>query len=781
MISAFHIQRLQFFRGGHAGLAEPTARLSLRWDGHPDDWPATEAHWRQQALALCPPEVLPRPEACDWPHAWCQAPISIPSPAAQQATGRHPAAAHTVPGSTPGTPGHWVLALTCALQQWSRDALGAGRLLSEQPGGVELALPWQREATCREALNHALRLLLLWSHPAIPSETVRALHTERQAWLIRQQGGGLPPNTLRFAQAARARGIPLVQRDGLIQLGWGRHSRRLDSSFTDATGVIATRLARQKIQTSRRLAENALPVPAGAQVATLEAARQVAKQLGWPVVVKPASEDQGRGVAPDLRDEAAFEAAFATAQALSPGAVIVEKHIEGADYRLLVVGGRLRMATRRIPAGVTGDGQHSLQALVEQANADPRRGHDKRSLLLCLHLDDPEARRCLAEQALSHTSVPAAGRFVYLRKTANISTGGTAEDVTAQLHPDNRLLAERAARIIGLDIAGVDFLCPDITRSWREVGGAICEVNAQPGFRVHWLGDPQRDINGEIVDWLMQGGDGRIPTAAITGTNGKSTTARMLHHIWQASGRTCGVTTTAGTWVGEALISRDNLSGLPGARLLLDDPAVEAAVLELPRKGLLVFGHPCDAYDVAALLNVQDDHIGADGIDTLEQMAALKAEVLERARHAVVINADDPLCLAMRSRATCSRHLLVSRTAHSPALQAHLAVGGEGVFVQPHAGQPWIVLAEGARQTPLLALAAIPATLAGQLPYNEQNALFAVALAWAQGIEPATIARALAAAQPGDQVVMLVKPWVALPLIEQWQAAQAQAERRPCN
>jgi len=315
--------------------------------------------------------------------------------------------------------------------------------------------------------------------------------------------------------------------------------------------------------------------------------------------------------------------------------------------------------------------------------------------------------------------------------------------VTGRIHTDNRFLAERAARIIGLDIAGVDFLCPDISRSWREVGGAICEVNAQPGFRPHWLSDPARDINGEIIDWLFRDKPPRIPTAAIAGTNGKSTVARMLHHIWLTAGRTAGVCTTNGVWIGEELVSDKNLSGYPGGRILLEDPAVEAAVIEMPRKGLILFGHPCNCYDVAALLNVQDDHIGVEGIDSMEQMAQLKAEVLERATDAVVINAEDPLCLAMRTRAGIQRQILVARDSSNPAAEEHRAVGGAAVFIQSHQSAHWIVLAEGAAEILLMPLHDVPATMNGLLRFNEVNALFAAALAWAQGVPPATIRTAL--------------------------------------
>ena len=400
------------------------------------------------------------------------------------------------------------------------------------------------------------------------------------------------------------------------------------------------------------------------------------------------------------------------------------------------------MVTKRLPGSVLGDGTSTVRALLARLNAEPLRGSDKRSLMMRIDLDEP-ALACLAEQGLTPDSVPDAARRVLLRRTANVGTGGTVQDVTNAVHPDNRLLAERAARTIGLDIAGVDFLCPDIARSWREVGGAICEVNAQPGFRVHWLGDPTRDVNGEVIDWLFQGKSARIPTAAITGTNGKSTTAQMLHHIWMHTGKTSGVSTSQGVWVGHDLVTDANLSGCPGGRMVLNDPAVEAAVFEMPRKGLIVFGHPCDRYDVAALLNVQNDHIGVDGIASLQEMAELKAQVLQRASIAVVINADDPLCLAMRHRAGTPRHILVAREGDNPAVLSHLTNDGEAVFIQQHQSSPWVVLAKGTTQTTLMPLHDIPATMNGLLRFNESNALFAMALAWAQGVEPAVIRAAM--------------------------------------
>ena len=503
-------------------------------------------------------------------------------------------------------------------------------------------------------------------------------------------------------------------------------------------------VARNKFKASRTLADAGLPLPTGEVVADSERAQQVAARLGWPVVVKPLNQDQGTGVVAGIRDRAALQRAFDHAATLSPGAVIVEDHVDGASHRLLVVGDRLLAAARLIPAAVTGDGTRTVAQLIEAANADPRRGTSARSLLKRLVLD-PAALNCLGEQDLAPDAVPTAGRQVLLRRNANISTGGTAVDVTAAVHPDNRDLAKRAARIIGLDIAGIDVLCPDIARSWREVGGAICEVNAQPGLRPHWIADPGRDINGEILDILGAGRSPRIPTAAITGTNGKSTTAEMLYRIWTAAGAVTGVCTTQLLRIGTEIVHVGNLSGQPGARVILNDPGVQAGVFEMPRKGLIYFGHPCDSYDVAALLNVTDDHLGVDGIDTLEQMAELKAEVLARARRAVVVNADDPLCLAMRSRAGTDRHILVSRDRANPAVAEHRRRGGESVVLQDRDGRVCIVLSAGERDDVLMAAGDIPATRNGLLRHNETNAMFAAAMAWAQGVDTATIRAELGA------------------------------------
>ncbi len=711
------MHKLRFFAGRKYGLAQSSATVRLNVAEPPADWGHAQARLAsaaQEAFSL-----VDGVAQLELPKALCS-------------------------GLAPSGLASWFGAITVAFQRMARDAVGAARVVAADDGGFTLAFCYQRPGVLRSSLSLALRHLLLWTDAGGDSPPhAKDLARVTAAWLQAAQADGLAPNTLRFALAALERDIPLRRLDrSLIELGWGAHAVRMDSSFSGRTSNIAARVARDKISTSQLLRAAALPVPAFVSVASLEQAQAAAQKLGWPVVVKPGNQDQGRGVVPDIRTPELLRTAFEAAARFSPGAVMVESHIPGDDHRMLVVGGRLLATIRRLAGGVTGNGRDSVKQLVRQVNTDPRRGTDKRSLMMALVLD-AEAQTLLTEQGMTVDSVAAAGLFVRLRRTANISTGGTALDVSGQVHPDNRLVAERAARTVGLDIAGVDFLCPDISRSWREVGGAVCEVNSQPGFRPHWLGDPQRDINGEIVDWLFKDKPARIPVAAITGTNGKTTTAMMLHHLWTTAGRVCGVTTTAGTWVGRDLVSPNNLSGQPGGAILLGDPMVEAAVIEMPRKGLIVFGHPCDRYDVAALLNVQDDHIGLDGITSLAHMAALKAEVLAQASQAVVVNAEDPLCMAALAKARTSRHILVARNARAPALGAHLARGGEAVFIESREAVRWLTLAKGLTTRPLVPLADIPATLGGLLPFNETNALFAAALAWAQGLEPQVIRRGL--------------------------------------
>ncbi len=635
----------------------------------------------------------------------------------------------------------WIVGLSILFQRFASASVLRGAVLSEDGDVYKLAIPYEREDIFQESLKFSLNYLLQWLTSA-GEASESAIKEKLMVWSDKLQASGMHPTTQRFAVAAKYRSIPISTTLNILQLGQGASARKLNSSLTDATSNIGVSIAKDKFATSRFLAAAGFHVPASASVRNIEQAKKFAASIGWPVVVKPKSLDQGVGVVPDIRDEKTLQQAFDAALRLSPTGVIVEKHVQGEDYRLLIVDGEMTIATHRQPGRVIGDGVHKVIELIDQENRRSARTTNSRGMLIALSLD-AEALDCLTRHQLTPDSVPAVGQPVILRRIANISVGGTATDVTAIVHPDNKRLVERAARVLGLDMAGVDFLCPDITQSWKKVGGSICEVNAQPGFRVHWLGDAERDLEGEIVEGLFKGKSSRIPTTAITGTNGKSTTAQMMHHIWLTYGKTSGVCTTQGVWIEREQIRKDNLSGFPGAKILLADPIVEAAVVELPRKGLIYFGHPCDTYDVGALLNIQNDHIGEDGVQSLEAMAQLKAEVLQRAEQAVVINADDPLCLAMREYATAKKHILVARSNSNPIVAAHIAKGGCAVFIAPHKDVPWIYIVDEHNDIPVMPLWSVPATMEGLVPYNELNALSATALAWAHRIPETVIADAL--------------------------------------
>ena len=693
----------RFLVGCSAGLAEKTALVDISVSGNVRIDDAADRRLRSAALALSPEQPLFGVAESDWP------------------TG-------LLVDGAPHRLGQWVVALSVAIQRWARDPAGRGRVVRAAPGRLTLAVPWYREQFFDEALSVALTVI----RRAVTAAGGPPLHLathfgDRWEGIL---GNGMAPNTLRFLEAAQTRGMPFDILPSFAQVGWGANAERFDMAFTGHTSWMGSALARNKWKSKRTLSGQGIPTPRGWLLTDVEEAVRIATEVaGWPVVVKPVGEDLGRGVVTGIRDTDTLRRAFGAAA--RHGAVILERHLAGDDHRLLVVGGRFLAAARRIPAQVTGDGVQTIGQLIDRINTEPRRGNQRYSLLRRINVDD-EAQECLAAEGLSPTSVLERGRTVVLRRTANISSGASAQDVTDSVHPDNRALAERVARTVGLDIAGIDFITPDLSRSWREVGGGVLEVNSQPGFRPHWVGNPDRDINGEVLDILFAGRPARIPTAAITGTNGKTTTAMMLHRIWMAAGKRTGVVTTAQLLIGDEVVSVDNLSGQPGGRMILNDPGVESAVLEMPRKGLLMFGHPCDRYDVAALTNVQDDHIGHDGIETLDQMAELKAEVLERARVAVVVNADDPRCMAMRHRAGTDRHLLITEWPDTVA--GHCRGGGEAVYCRTVDGRPSLVLATGEREDVLMAVDDIPATMGGLLRFNVVNAMFAAAMAWAQGI-----------------------------------------------
>jgi cyanophycin synthetase len=477
-------------------------------------------------------------------------------------------------------------------------------------------------------------------------------------------------------------------------------------------------------------------VPKQELVQSERQAVRAAHRIGFPVVTKPYNGNHGRGISIRLNSDEEVAHGFNVAREHSRS-VIVETFLEGDDHRLLVVNGELVAATRRTPGHVVGDGVHTIAQLVDVVNQDPRRGVGHEKVLTRLELD-AQAQKMLERAELGADSVPAAGRVVYLRSTANLSTGGTAADVTDVIHPDNREMAERAVRAIGLDVGGVDFLSKNITESYRTIGGGICEVNAAPGFRMHVAPSEGkgRDVADPVVGMLFPPGTAsRVPIAAVTGTNGKTTTARMLAHITKMAGYTPGLTTTDGVYIDGQRTVQGDMTGPTSARMVLADPQIDMAVLETARGGLLRAGMGVREVNVGAVLNVQSDHLGLKGIDTLEQLAELKRVVVEVATDCAVLNADDPLVLRMSGYTEAKSICYVTLNPQHALVREHIRAGGRGCALEAGVNGQMITLYDRGGHIPLLWTHLIPATLEGRATHNVQNAMFAAAMAFSLGIK----------------------------------------------
>ena len=562
--------------------------------------------------------------------------------------------------------------------------------------------------------------------------------TARDEFIRYAQRRALGPSTASLVRAAEERNIPWLRLNdqSLIQLGHGKYQQRIQATITGRTPHIAVELASDKEETNKILASLGLPVPKQELVQTEEAALRAAHRLGLPVVTKPYNGNHGRGISIHLTTDEEISAGFSAAREHSRS-VIVENFITGDDHRLLVVNGELIAATRRTPGHVVGDGKQTIAQLVDAVNRDPRRGIGHEKVLTRIELD-AQAQMMMDRMNYTADSVPPADEIVYLRSTANLSTGGTATDVTDIIHPDNRDMAVRAIRAIGLDVGGVDFLSSNIAESYRIIGGGICEVNAAPGFRMHVSpseGTP-RDAAGPVIEMLFPpGAPSQVPIAAITGTNGKTTTARMLAHITKMGGFTPGLTTTDGVYIDGQRTVEGDMTGPVSARMVLSDPQIDIAVLETARGGLLRAGMGVPKVNVGAVLNVQSDHLGLKGIDTLEQLAELKRIVVEVAQDCAVLNADDPLVLKMSGYTDAKILCYVTMNPQHGLVREHIRAGGRACALEAGVNGQMITLYDKGSHIPLLWTHLIPATLEGRALHNVQNAMVAAAMAFSLGIK----------------------------------------------
>jgi cyanophycin synthetase len=630
--------------------------------------------------------------------------------------------------------------VTLELQTLAGCSVGFGRARETAEEGVyKVAVEYEEEGFGRACLQAARELCLAAVHDR-PYDVEAEVRRLRKFLLSERLG----PSTGAIVAAAHKRGIPTrrLNDESIVMLGQGARQRRINTAETSNTPAIAEAIAQDKELTRALLEQVGVPVPDGRPVADADDAWAAAGEIGGPVVVKPRYGNHGSGVTTNLTTRAQVAAAYALARE-ETSYIVVERYAPGFDFRLLVVGGRLVAAARRDPAQVVGDGTHTVAQLVEEVNRDPRRGDDHETVLSKIVLN-PIAVATLAEQGLTIDSVPPAGTAVVIRRSANLSTGGTAEDVTDLVHPEVAARAVEAAQMVGLDVAGVDVIARDIGRPLEDQGGVVVEVNAGPGLRMHLepsSGKP-RPVAEAIVDSLFPPGDnGRVPVVAVTGVNGKTTTTRLVAHMLKLSGLRVGMTCTDGIQVDGRRIETGDCSGPRSAKAVLMNPKVEAAVLETARGGLLREGVGFDLCDVGIVTNIgEGDHLGLSDIETLEKLARVKSCVIDVVAPwgTGVLKADDPLTAGMADLCRGSVTFFC-RDADHPVVAAHRAGGGKAVVVR----NGMVTLAEGDRETPLIPLSRVALTYHGRVGFQVENVLAATAAAWGLNLAHTVICEAL--------------------------------------
>ena len=614
---------------------------------------------------------------------------------------------------------------------------------SGEYGRYNVIFEYREEQVGIEAGRMAVALV---NHLVAPSDEAFAfdLMAELEKLIRLAERLAFGPSTQALLDEAAGRDIPFIRLDrfSLVQLGQGVHQQRIRATMTSRTSGIAVDIASDKKLTNRLLDSAGLPVPRSEVVETEDDAVAAARRLGYPCVIKPLDGNHGRGVALNLRSEEDVRAAWPESLRQSRSKdVIVESYITGNDYRCLIIGGKLAAVAERVPAHVVGDGTRTVRQLVDATNADPRRGIGHEKVLTKIKLDEA-AEELLRDQGFGPDDVPAEGAFVKLALTGNMSTGGTSIDRTMEAHPDNIEIAETAARVVGLDIAGIDFICPDIATPVRETGGGIVEVNAAPGFRMHTHpteGEPQY-VARPVVDLLFPPGTpARIPILAVTGTNGKTTTVRMIAHILKLMGRRVGMTSTDGIVVDGRLMKRGDMSGPKSAQMVLQNPTVDTAVFEVARGGILREGLGYDRNDVAVVTNVAGDHLGLGGIDTLGQLANVKGVIVEAVPRSgsAVLNADDNHVYRM-GRHCAGRVVLFSMAKQKgedgfDRVDGHTSRGNAAFCLEDTPQGELMVLKHGPRKMPVLYTHLMPGTFGGRARMNVANALAAAAAAWASG------------------------------------------------
>lgn len=639
--------------------------------------------------------------------------------------------------------GHIIEHVALELQSLAGARLGFGRTReTATPGVYQVVFEYQDEQAGRYAARAAVRLC----QSIIDTGSYSRSELEQDLKDLKDlaRDAALGPSTETLVKEAEARGIPWMPLSAraMIQLGYGIYQKRIQATLSDYSGILGVELACDKEGTKQILRDAGVPVPRGTVIYYMDELEAAIDDVGgYPIVIKPLDGNHGRGITIDIQNWDEAEQAYDVAREVSRG-VIVERFYTGRDHRVLVINGKLVAVAERVPAHVVGDGKSTIEELIEQTNRDPNRG-DGHDNVLTKIVVDRNSFSLLKRQGYTLETVLNLGEVCYLRATANLSTGGIAVDRTDDIHPENIWLLQRVAKIIGLDIAGIDVVTPDITKPLRDVDGVVVEVNAAPGFRMHVCpseGLP-RNVAAPVIDMLFPNGhSGRIPIISITGTNGKTTTTRLIAHIYRQAGQIVGYTTTDGIYIDEHLVEKGDTTGPQSAQVILKDPTVEVAVLETARGGILRSGLAFGTCDVGVVLNISADHLGIGDIETIEQMAKLKSVVVESVspKGYAVLNADDPLVAAMAQQVKGQvayfsmnpENELVKNHTHSSGLAAVYENGYLSILKGD-----WTLRIEQAVN--------LPVTMEGRAPFMIANALAASLTAFAQGVSIEAIRAAL--------------------------------------
>lgn len=646
--------------------------------------------------------------------------------------------------------GHIIEHVALELQELAGMPVGFGRTReTSEPGTYNVAFEYVEEQAGRYAGRAAVRIC----QSLVNTGTYSRSELEQDLTDLRDlnAGSALGPSTETIVTEAETRGIPwtVLSTRAMVQLGYGVYQKRIQATLSQFSGILGVELACDKEGTKTLLKEAGIPVPLGTTIQYLDELEDAIKEVGgYPIVLKPLDGNHGRGITINITSwreaEDAYDLARKEAKSRS---VIVERFYTGSDHRVLVVNGKVVAVAERIPAHVIGDGQNSIEALIALTNQDPNRGDGHDNVLTKITLDKT-ALSVLEQQGHQLTTVLPPGERVFLRATANLSTGGIAVDRTDDIHPENIWIAERAIKVIGLDIAGLDVVTSDISKPLRETNGVIVEVNAAPGFRMHVAPSVglSRNVAAPVIDMLFPPGTPcRIPIIAITGTNGKTTTTRLTAHIYRQTGKVVGYTTTDAIYIDEYMVEKGDNTGPTSANVILKDPTVEVAVLETARGGMLRSGLAFDSCDVGIVLNVAADHLGLGDIDTIEQMAKVKGVIAEvvSPEGVVVLNADDPLVAEMASRVK-GKVAYFSMNPANPIIVDHMRRGGLSAVYE----EGYLSILEGKWTLRVEQATQVPITMNGMAPFMIANALAASLAAFAQGVDIELIRQGLRTFKP---------------------------------